>query len=274
MSSQYDEIGSKYIAIKELVTSVIDEENVKHAIQPYLTKISKPRVLDLASGTGYYSKKMIDWGADYVLGVDQSVGMVDTARSLLATRDLDKYASKIRFEVGDALSQGRFDGESQFDIVIGCWLLNYASSLEDMTKMFRTISANLKKGGVFVGLTPSVTDDVDAQVKLWLDTKSRIPPDSGFPVQLDYLESLPSGEGWKVEISSTGAGGEFSFRNFHLKKGIYEQGARSAGFDGKLEWPEVRIPERAQADLEKNDYWRIYMDGCGGSHMGIIILEK
>lgn len=89
MASQYDEIGPGYSDIKKLVTSMVEEVNVRQAVQPYPAKMAHPRrILDLACGTGYYSKKAIDWGAD------------------------------------------------------------------ELAKMFRTISANLKLGGggVFVGL--------------------------------------------------------------------------------------------------------------------------
>lgn len=267
MSSQYDAIGSKYNVFKELITSVMEEENLRTATTTYLSRAENPRVLDLACGTGHYSKKALDWGADYVLGIDLSSSMVDAAKGLLS-RD-DKYHGKVRFEVGNVLDLGKLQGEQPFDIVLGAWLLNYASSLDEMTRMFRTIAANLKDGGVFVGLTPSAAEDVDELASRWTETQSKLP--WGFPIQVHYYERLTSGEGWKTEIGNTAGAEKVSFKNFHLKKSLYEEGARRAGLEGRMAWPEVIIPDQVKAELA-SEGWKMYVDG--GRHMGIFVVEK
>lgn len=279
MASQYDEIGLKYSGIKRLATSMVEEENVRQAMQPYLTKMANPRVLDLACGTGYYSKKPIDWGAGYVLGTDQSQAMVDAANDQLLSPDDDdghrnKYEGKVAFKVGDALSQGRVEGEeAPFDMVIGCWLLNYAANLGEMAKMFSTISANLKQGGVFVGLMPAVVEDVDDLAARWPSIQDKFPAD--FPVRIRYYERLPSGEGWKTEITNTTAQDEtITFRNFHLKKSVYEEGARAAGFaHEKLEWRDLTLSEPIKAHLDHLG-WTAYFDGPDGRNIGILIVGK
>lgn len=268
MSSQYDTIGSKYSVIKEMITSVMEEENLRTATMAYLSRTEKPRVLDLACGTGFYSKKALDWGADYVVGVDVSSGMVQAAKDLLS-KDDNKYHGRIKFEVGNVLDLGKLEGEPPFDIVLGAWLLNYAGSLDELTSMFRTIAANLKDGGVFVGLTPSAVEDVDALARRWTETQAKLP--QGFPIQVHYYERLPSGEGWKTEVGNTAGAEKISFKNFHLKKSLYEAGARGAGLQGRMEWPEVEIPERVKAGLI-NEGWKMYVDG--GRHMGIFVVEK
>lgn len=269
MASQYDTIGSKYGAFKKMWTSIVEEDNLKKAVLPYLSKTAKPRVLDLASGTGFYSKKLVDWGADHVLGIDLSSSMVNAAQDLLSQEN--KYGGKVHFEVGNALDLGKVqDGES-FDIVVGAWLLNYASSLDEMTKMFHSIATNLKDGGVFVGLTPSPAEDIDAFATQWSETQAKDP--HRYPIEVNYYERLPSGDGWKTEIVSKGGGEEFSFKNFHLKQSIYEKGARRAGMTGKLVWPEIQIPEQLEtkAGLTSED-WTTIVEG--GQHVGIIIVEK
>lgn len=267
MTSQYDAIGSKYAVFKTLPTSIVEKENVRQAIVPYLSKSPHPRVLDLACGTGYYSKSVIDWGAEYVLGVDISSGMVNAAKESISQSD--KYAGKIKFKVGNALDLGKLDGEDPFDIVIGAWLLNYASDLDEMTNMFQSISANLKKGGVFIGLTPPQADDVDAVVKRRMETHVDFP--ETFPIRVNHLERLESGLGWRTEVSNTSGGEKVTFRNFHLNKDVYEQGARKGGLGGKLSWPEVIIPEEARAALTE-DVWEMY-ERVGG-HMSLLVVEK
>ncbi|KUI72194.1 Ribosomal protein L11 methyltransferase [Cytospora mali] len=267
MAPQYDAIGSKYAVFKTLPTSIVEKENIRAAILPYLSRSSKPRVLDLACGTGYYSKNAIDWGADYVLGVDISSGMVDAAKEMIS-QDA-RYADKVNFKVGDALCLGKVDGEEQFDIVIGAWLLNYASSLEEMTKMFESVSANLKNGGVYVGITPSPTEDVDIVVKRWMDVQAESP--EIFPIRANYYERLPSGLGWVSDISNTSGGEKVTFKSYRLKKSVYEEAARKGGLKGSLVWPEVSIPDEARGPLAEG-VWEMYERGCG--HMGILIVEK
>lgn len=283
MASQYDEIGPGYSDLKKLVTSMVEEVNVRQTVQPYLAKMAHPRrILDLACGTGYYSKKAIDWGADYVLGIDQSQAMVEVARDCLISQDdphQSKYGSKVRFEVGDALGQGRVAGEDPFDMVIGCWLLNYAANADELAKMFRTISANLKPGGggVFVGLVPAAVEDVDDLAARWPRMQARQPAD--FPVRVRYYERLPSGEGWKTEVANTTASGEtITFRNFRLKKSVYEEGARAAGIAsaGKgLEWRDLTLPGPIKAQLDQLG-WTAYFDGFrpDGRNIGILVVEK
>lgn len=268
MASQYDSIGSKYSSFKQLSTSIMEEENLKKAITPYLSR--KPhgaRVLDLASGTGHYSQRAIDWGARYVLGVDSSRAMVDAAKHLLSGDD--RYAERVEFQVGDALDLGRIEGQEPFDVVLGAWLLNYAADLDEMTRMFRTVAANLSDDGVFAGLVPSGAEDVDVLAGQWRTTSLGLPPE--FPLKVDYYERLASGDGWKTEISNVSGGERISFRNFHLRKGIYEEAARRAGLEGKLDWPALEVPERVREDLEQEG-WKTYVEG--GKHMGIVVVEK
>lgn len=291
MASQYDEIGDRYHAIKKLVTSMVEEENVRSAVQPYLT--NKPRVLDLACGTGYYSKKAVDWGAGYVLGIDQSPGMVDAARARLESEDdMDAlrdghlpYKARITFAVGDALSEGPITQqaaaageadkeEAPFDVVLGCWLLNYATSTDEMTRMFRTIAANLGPGGVFVGLTPAVVDDTDVLAAQWPRIQAAFPAD--LPVRVRYYERLPSGEGWRTEITNTtgpGPGETVTFTNCHLNRSVYERGAQAAGLGKALQWRKITLSEATRAHLDELG-WTTYFDGPEGGFIGILVAEK
>lgn len=95
---------------------------------------------------------MEPWGAGYVLGVGSSTGIVDDAKGLL--RREGNYTGKLNFRVGNALDLGKIDDEGPFHVVVGVWLLNYASNLGEMTSMYRTISASLEDGGVFIAITP------------------------------------------------------------------------------------------------------------------------
>ena len=148
-------------------TSLIEQASFQETIQPWLARFLDARVLDLACGTGYYAKKLLDWGAGYVLGADSSGGMVGAAEDLIRK---DKcYTGRLNFQVGNALDLGKIGDEKPFDIVVGIWLLNYASDLEEMTRMYCSISANLKDGGVSIAVTPPPAEDMDAFAKDWTE---------------------------------------------------------------------------------------------------------
>jgi SAM-dependent methyltransferase len=263
MASQYDDIGAKYNVFKHFPTSVLETENFKDAVLPYLRKIERPRVLDLACGTGYYSHKLLDWGAAYVLGIDLSKAMVEAARQTITKEQ--QQAGVLRFQSGDALTLGKVHEEELFDIITGIWLLNYSSSTEDMTNMFRTISANLKEGGVFIGVTPHPTNDVTAYAKMMKERQG-----ARWGVTVDYYEQLVSGQGWRTEVIGDGEP-RVSFKNFHLRKGVYEEGAKAGGMTGMVQWQDIALPREA-TDRAAPGFWDTYY--TDGPHMGVIVVEK
>lgn len=286
-AAQYDAIGARYRSVKTLATSMVEEENMHAAVRPYLAQTARPRVLDLACGTGYYARKAVDWGAAYVLGIDQSRAMVDAARD--EVQQACAYQGRIHFQLGDALCGGKVkrvvdreddenkkeeEEEEPFDMVLGCWLLNYAASLAEMTQMFKTIAANLKPGGVFVGLTPAATDDVDSMAAAWPRIQARFPDD--FPVRVHYYERLASGEGWKTKVCLTadnGGGDRIAFCNFHLHKSVYEQGARLAGFRNTLQWRDVDLSATLRVLLQDLG-WTAYLQGPESRNIGVVVVEK
>ena len=127
MSTQYDEIGTSYDEMRKLPVALLEAANVKEATKPY---ISGSRVLDLACGTGLFSRAFLDWGASSVLGVDISTTMVNAAR-------VSSTSNKLSFKVADCSRPIQYEG-GPFDLVFGAWLLNYAPSGKDMANMFRT----------------------------------------------------------------------------------------------------------------------------------------
>lgn len=83
-------------------------------------------VVDLACGTGFYSRLFKRRGATEVCGIDVSGEMVDVAR---------------RIEGADPL------GGRRYDIATAVNLLNYSETVDAMTAMCRTIHAAVRPGG-------------------------------------------------------------------------------------------------------------------------------
>ncbi|MFE5564713.1 class I SAM-dependent DNA methyltransferase [Amycolatopsis japonica] len=102
-------------------------------------------VLDLACGTGLYSRLAKALGARRVVGVDSSPVMIEVAKR--TTRD----GLGVDYRVHD-VSVMPVIGE--FDVVVAAFLLNYAPTLDALSSMCRMIADNLRPGGRFIGDIP------------------------------------------------------------------------------------------------------------------------
>ena len=151
-STQYNSITDEYNAVNDIPVSRVLVINVERVVKPH-TKGA--RVLDLACGTGFFTRHLLDWGASSIVGVDVSQGMVDVAK---AETSQHPGAAKSRFMVADCSAP--FDaGAGEFDLVFAAWLLNYSKDEGQMVAMFENISRHLKPGGRLVTVIPNVGED-------------------------------------------------------------------------------------------------------------------
>jgi SAM-dependent methyltransferase len=98
--------------------------------------------LDLACGTGAYSRALRRRGARPVLGIDISAEMIRVARAAEEEEPLDvKYLVQDVAAIGDL---GQFDG------ALAAYLLHYGSSPDHLRRMCHRISQNLRPGGRFL----------------------------------------------------------------------------------------------------------------------------
>lgn len=245
--SQYDALGSHYTSVfKSLPSSAIETTNLHAAIVPH---ILGAHVLDLDYSTGYYSRKLLEWGAASVVGVDLSAEMVAVANSQIP---VGVGRERLRFVVRDALTLGRISlsnsnsnsnsdsdsggvGAGQFTLITGAWVLNYAASLSEMTAMFTTIAANLcPTSDVFAGIVPPAVAraDLDALAHETNKLNKRSDRTAMMGFARNYYERLESGDGWRTETMAGREGegdGRVAFRNYHLAREVYEEGARRGG---------------------------------------------
>lgn len=271
MSTQYDAIGQSYESLKHLPAALLERDNLRSAISPFLSSApSGASVLDLACGTGYYSRLLLSWGAARVVGVDISRAMVSAAQDAARAEGL---GDNLSFQVGDCASPLTLDS-GPFDVVLGAWLLNYASSGAEMAAMFRNASSHLAPGGHFVGITPHPAPDLDAFAEHYDATKSNRDMRK-YGVSTVYASRLDSGEGYATKVTGHLQPVEIEFHNFHLKREVYEKAAREGGMLGELEWRRVEVP-RAQAESLAaygvgEDFWDGYHEV---PHMGILVVQK
>ncbi|KAK9778238.1 putative Methyltransferase domain-containing protein [Seiridium cardinale] len=229
MSTQYNSIQAPYDEIRKTSIALIEKQNVHDAVAPF---IEGSRVLDLACGSGFYTKEFSKWGAGSVLGVDISAAMLTEAQRAVSN---EASNSQVVFLEADCSKPVAYTG-GPFQVVFGAWLLNYAPSAKELTELFRNISLNLEPGGHFVGVTPPPTQDPAAFYEA--ENHAR-PHGSGFlmghPTRL--LE-----DGCAVHTQGETALGTVEFDNYHLRRDVYERAARDGGLQGTMEWNLTTVP--------------------------------
>ncbi|KAK5992096.1 Demethylmenaquinone methyltransferase [Cladobotryum mycophilum] len=225
--TQYDNLGSSYDAFDDLPYRAMEEFNVLRALRPLVQPTSK--ILDLACGTGFYSSRLVSLGAASVTGMDISSVMLEAAATRMPS---DVESGRVRFVVGDGTKPESYapDGSpGHFDLAFGGWFINYAKSMAELVAMYKNIALNLKPGGVFVGIVPHPTNDIEKRA----ETISKRPFIDTLPRHV-LTKPLESGDGWEMRAYITNTGVDFTA--YQLRKEIFEKAARSAGLNGRLEW--------------------------------------
>ncbi|MFH8839423.1 class I SAM-dependent methyltransferase [Streptomyces sp. NPDC017868] len=226
---QYDEIGEAFEGFKSLPLTRYGE------VPSFLGLVGDVKgrsVLDLASGTGFYSREFMRRGASEVLGIDISGEMVAAARGFEEREPLG-----VRYEVGDVSELRELD--RRFDIALGVQLLNYAPDIAAMERMCRRVHRSLNPGGEFFVLAqkPDYRFDGPSLAKYgFLCEATGEEIETGPRVRITALLDPP--------ISFVGA---------CPRREVYEDSLRAAGF-GELAWVPLEVSEAGVREFGA-DFW-------------------
>ena len=112
-----------------------------------LGRLEGLNVLDLACGTGHYTRILKTLGAQRVVGIDLSSSMILEAKACETNNPLG-----IEYSQADA----RFLSLNEsFDIVTAFYLLNYAETTSDLNAMINTLVRHVRQGGRVVTIVPN-----------------------------------------------------------------------------------------------------------------------
>lgn len=137
---QYDGVADSYDQTFKLLPS---REHIEaFSLYRLLGDLSGRSILDLACGTGIFTRAIRRWGAVRVVGVDISEDMVRVARAHEAEAPLG-----LEYVVGDAATIGEL---GQFDCAVAIHLLGYATSRDVLVQMGKSVARNLEPGGRFI----------------------------------------------------------------------------------------------------------------------------
>ncbi|MFC9930892.1 class I SAM-dependent methyltransferase [Streptomyces sp. NPDC127190] len=226
---QYDEIGEAFEGFKSLPLARYAE------VPGFLSMVGDVRgrsVLDLASGTGFYSREFRRRGAAEVLGIDISGEMVAAARRFEESEPLG-----VRYQVADVSRLAPL--ERKFDIATAVQLLNYAEDAAAMERMCRAAHESLMPGGEFflLGQTPDFRFDGPSPAKY------------GFRAELTGEEAET---GPRVRVTAL-LDPPMSFVSTLPRREVYEECLRAAGF-GKVTWVPLEVSD-AGVRRYGADYW-------------------
>lgn len=233
--SEYDAIAGAYKDSKQLSFRKCIEE---YTLFETLGDIKGMKVLDLACGEGFYTRKLKRAGAGEVLGVDVSAEMIRLAEAEERTRP-----TGCRYLVRDAAA---LETDEPFDLVVAMYLLNYARDANELLRFVRAAHGALKPGGRFVGFNDNVLNAPGGTVsyarygfeKVYAATPSDRTPSDITPSEGDPI----------VYRFTNDDGTRFEFNNYYLSPGTYRRVFEEAGFAG-FDWVEPRL------DPSERDNW-------------------
>ncbi|MFC5723583.1 class I SAM-dependent methyltransferase [Streptomyces gamaensis] len=202
---QYDRIGEDYERSKELpLTRYVERPGVLGLLRDVRGK----SVLDLACGTGVYSRHARRLGARRVLGVDISPKMIEVART---HEEQDRLG--VLYAVGDA---AELPPLGAFDLVLAIYLFNYADSPATLERMARACADNLCEGGELRAF----------MARPGFDFSRPVPQAYGFSFEQE--ETLEHGS--RVRVSASGER-PFSFSAYLPDADVMEEAFTAAGFE-------------------------------------------
>jgi toxoflavin synthase len=195
------------------------------------------RVVDVACGTGFFTRKLREAGAREVLGIDISERMIDLARAEEASRPLG-----IEYVVEDARAE---EPRRDFDLAAAAWLLVYAHDRAELGQFCRGLARLLRPGGRFVTYTTNP------------DVYHFDPPDYrkyGFDLELaDHAY-----EGAPIDFTIDVGDSKLAIQNYYLPIEAYHSEFEKAGFGNFKVSPPSLAPE-AEAELGA-EFWRDFME--------------
>jgi 2-polyprenyl-3-methyl-5-hydroxy-6-metoxy-1,4-benzoquinol methylase len=217
--------------------SQLEQHSVLQAIQA-VGGVAGRTVLDVACGTGHYTRLLRQQGATRAVGVDLSPEMIAVARHTEATRPL----GAISYEVQDI---GELDLPETFDLAVGVYLLHYATTAAHLWQMCQRIAQHIRPGGHLVtyvlNSTPCAIPDYYQKYGVNVMATSTLHDGDV------YSFAVQTQNGWLPPITV-----------YYWSQTALEQALQQAGFvDIRWQNPDVSPAGREQYGA---DYWQAYLD--------------
>lgn len=233
MTTDYDPIAKQYQRSKQQPWRTHVES---HTLMALIGDPAGKRVLDLACGEGFYTRRLRQMGAAAVVGIDLSEGMIELARKQEAKQQLG-----IDYQVGDARSLSL---SAKYDLVVSAYLLNYAPDWRELQAMCAGIARCLKSGGRFVTVNSNPALDFSSAPSY---------RKYGFETHVvgEFREGAPITWTFYLQDST------FAIENYFLDVARHEEAFRRAGFQ-VIRWHRPQLSSQGKTDCEEG-FWDILL---------------
>jgi toxoflavin synthase len=235
MTTNYDPIAKQYQRSKLQPWRAHIET---YTLMGLLGELGGKSVLDVACGEGFYTRLLRGRGADRVVGVDLSPGMIALARSQESVDPLG-----IDYAVCDGKDLS-FD--EPFDLVFAAYFLNYAHDAEELQSMCASLARCLKPGGRFVTVNCSPQADVflgRSFRQYGFDATVSEPLRNGAPIAWSFF--LEDGETFVIE-------------NYYQDRLTHEAAFRAVGLS-EIAWPAPRLSPEGCAEFGRA-FWADFLE--------------
>lgn len=229
--SQYDLLAE---LSEQTANSPLRKFYEEHTMFEVLGDVTGLTVLDLACGTGLYTRRFKERGATRALGVDNAEGMIAYARHLEKKEPLG-----VEYLVKDASDLGEI---GTFDCVVGTYLLHYAPSREALRSICTNIRKALKPDGRFVTIC------VNPAINL---------TDPSYYLNYGFKVSGGESDGAPLSLEIVVPGLETTLSAFRWSRETYEAALKHAGFCD-LVWHSPQL-DPLGIEIFGEAYWTAYL---------------
>ena len=235
MTAEYDAIATQYdVTFQALPYRIFIEE---WSVLQALGDVTGCSILELACGTGHYSRRLRQLGATRAVGVDLSPEMISVAQIQEETAPLG-----ITYHVHDVAT---LDLGERFSVVLAVYLLHYAPDRATLDAMAAVISRHLTSGGRFVTyqMNPDIVADPRYYEPYGLQITMPPTPEDGQA----YTFRAKLGDHWSPSLTV----------QYWSKETLHDALERAGLVD--ITWSRPTLNPDAPVDNGPN-HWQAYLD--------------
>lgn len=237
--AEFDSLGESYE--RSAVESSIRVFPEPYSMRKAVGDIDGLTVLDMGCGTGLYTRRLAQWGAARVVGIDVSDGMLATARTQAHETSRVDYLQR---DVGHPDPRGDEELDGEFDFVASMYALCYATTPDELTGFFTTARRSLRTAGgrlVAMTLNPDYSRATDYYSR-YAFSLTQTEETDGAAVILD----MPIAGAERIRVTAR-----------WWSREAYENAASRAGFTD-VTWSHLTVPEEGTAQFGQ-EYWDAYL---------------
>lgn len=166
VTQMFDAISGNYDGLNRVISFGIDIK-WRNRVVAILKKRNPTKILDIATGTGDLAINLVKTGAEQIIGLDISKGMLEVGKKKVTEKGLDRT---IEMVVGDSENLP-FEDHSFDAVTVAFGVRNFENLEKGLAEIYRV----LKPSGTFVVLETSVPTKSPFKQGYWFYTKSILP---------------------------------------------------------------------------------------------------